>query len=239
MIADLLHMLDLNLPKVGMKYSLFDPKILTPDMREAIGDFLSEIGCSLDIRDKENRDNNKKWFHGSVWHYDFVLGANKKSFGLHVNIFQLCLIVYGVKGTEPNEATPASKKRKEPPPAGIMNDFSDDEFADDDEEDEADADLSSDAVLAELRAFFGANAEKVKTVLELWNAYADLYNAFCDEWTDDSDAYRQERGFRTLKVRAPPHAAPLRCSAMRRRHTLTTRRFVCARGRRASPSGRS
>ena len=47
------------------------------------------------MQDKEKRDPNRKWFHGSVWHYDFVRGANKKSYGLHVNIFQLCLIIYG------------------------------------------------------------------------------------------------------------------------------------------------
>ena len=44
LIADLLHLLDLNLPKVAMKYSLFDPAVLTADMRTGIGDFLSEIG---------------------------------------------------------------------------------------------------------------------------------------------------------------------------------------------------
>ena len=84
-----------------------------------------------------------------------------------------------------------------------MDDFSDeDSEPEEEDEEEGEADLSSDEILRELCAFFGANAEKVKTVLELWNAYADLYNAFCDEWTEDSDAYRQERGFRTLKVRA-------------------------------------
>lgn len=102
LIVDLLHGLDLNIPKVALKYSCMDPAILTPDMREALGDFYSTIGCPLDVREKEQRDASKKWFHGSVWHYDFVLGANRKSFG-----FQLCLIVYGVASPVATTSSPA------------------------------------------------------------------------------------------------------------------------------------
>jgi hypothetical protein len=40
----------------------------------------------------------------------------------------------------------------------------------------------------------------VKTILELWNAYADVYNACCDEWVQDTDAYREERAFKLLKA---------------------------------------
>mmetsp|Transcript_14867 Transcript_14867/g.39759 ORF Transcript_14867/g.39759 Transcript_14867/m.39759 type:complete len:344 (+) Transcript_14867:621-1652(+) len=165
-ILDLLHALDLNLPKVDMKYSIIDPVILDADMRLQIGDFLSEIGCSLDVQEKEKRDPNRKWFHGSVWHYDFVCGANKKSHGLHVNIFQLCLIVYGMKTTAPPSVSspPASAprtgaKRKEAPTA-IVDDWSDDDEDDDEGEDEeGEADLEADEIMTELRAFFGANAE--------------------------------------------------------------------------------
>ena len=32
------------------------------------------------------------------------------------------------------------------------------------------------------------------------NAYSDLYNSVCDPWTGDSDAYREERAFATLKA---------------------------------------
>ena len=117
-ILDLLHALDLNLPKVDMKYTILDPSILDDDHRTEIGEFLSEIGCPLDVRNKENRDPNRKWFHGSVWHYDFVRGANKRSYGLHVNVFQLCLIVYGVSSASAAAASPPSTgKRKAPAPA--------------------------------------------------------------------------------------------------------------------------
>ena len=50
--------------------------------------------------------------------------------------------------------------------------------------------------MSELCAFFGANADKVKQILQLWNAYADLYNACCDDRIEDSNSYREERAFR-------------------------------------------
>jgi|EP00966_Prymnesium_polylepis_P213489 hypothetical protein len=103
-----------------MKYTILDPVILDADTRLQLGDFFSEIGCPLDVRDKENRDKNRKWFHGSVWHYDFVRGDNKKSYGLHVNIFQLCLIVYGVAGggATAAQSTPAASRKRVDAPTG-------------------------------------------------------------------------------------------------------------------------
>ena len=83
--------------------------------------------------------------------------------------------------------------------AGLVDDFSDDDD-DDDADDDEEADLESDEVMHELRQFFGANAARVKSILQLWNAYADLFNSVCDPWTDDSDAYREERAFATLKA---------------------------------------
>jgi hypothetical protein len=38
-ILDLLHAMELNLPKVAMKYSILDPPVLTEDLRLVIGDF--------------------------------------------------------------------------------------------------------------------------------------------------------------------------------------------------------
>lgn len=92
-----------------------------------------------------------------------------------------------------------------PFPAAIVDDFSDDE---DDEEIDAgegasgvsEADLSSDEITRELTAFFGANADTVKRILNLWNAYADVFNACDDDWIEDTDAYREERAFLLLKA---------------------------------------
>ena len=85
--------------------------------------------------------------------------------------------------------------------AAIVDDWSDDDEDDDEGEDEeGEADLEADEIMTELRAFFGANAEKVKAILNLWNAYADIYNACCDDWEEDTDAYREERAFKLLKA---------------------------------------
>ena len=88
-------------------------QLVRVDQRTLLGEFFSEIGCPIDVKDKAGgRDPNKKWFHGSVWHYDFVKGANRKSYGLHANVFQLCLIVYGIDTTTP--ATPAAGRLRSP-----------------------------------------------------------------------------------------------------------------------------
>jgi len=211
LIVDLLHGLDLNIPKVAMKYSILDPALLTSDMREACAEFFSEIGCSLDCREKTERDTSKKWFHGSVWHYDFMLGANHKSYGLYANIFQLCLIVYGIKATDATSASAATKAtatssstppaRKRPAASGIVDDFSDSEGESEDEDDN-DANLDADDIMAELTKFFGANAARVKLILKLWNAYADLFNALCDEWKTGLQSERDERAYQVLKSSA-------------------------------------
>ena len=60
-----------------------------------------------------------------------------------------------------------------------MDDFSDSEDEEDADPDE-DADLESDEISTELKQLFGANAERVRRILKLWNSYADLYSALCD-----------------------------------------------------------
>ena len=93
----MLHGIDINLPEKVMKFSFHDPVLLDsdPDLRPQIAAFYAHIGCSLDLREKGERDANRKWFHGSVWHYDFVLGQNKLSLGLDMNILILALICVG------------------------------------------------------------------------------------------------------------------------------------------------
>ena len=75
-----------------------------------------------------------------------------------------------------------------------MDDFSDSDDEDDARDDE-DADLNCDEIITELNDLFGANAQRVKRILQLWNAYADLYSALCDEWTSDTQSYRDERAY--------------------------------------------
>ena len=109
-IADFLHGMDINLPEKMFCFSFHDPTIMaaTPDLKGLLTTFYTAIGCPLDmIQDVGGR---RRWFHGSVWRYDFVMGANRKSFGLDVNILILCLIVFGVKEEDqaPQQRTTAT-----------------------------------------------------------------------------------------------------------------------------------
>ena len=81
----------------------------------------------------------------------------------------------------------------------MVNDFSDDE-EDEEEEEEGGADLASEEMMRELTTFFGVHAQKVKHVLSLWNSHADLYNSLCEKWTSDTDTYREDRTYRTMKA---------------------------------------
>ena len=101
-LVDLLHAMDINLPDKLVKYTYLDPLILAdrPDAREAIYNFYLQIGCNLDVRESDPNKRGKSWFHGSVWHYDYVMGANRKSFGLKVNTFICNLIVYGLQDAD-------------------------------------------------------------------------------------------------------------------------------------------
>ena len=94
-------------------------------------------------------------------------------------------------------STPAPRKRPAAS-AGIVDDFSDSE-GESEGEDDAAANLDSDEIMIELRKFFGANADRVSRILKLWNAYADLFNALCEEWTSDLQSYRDERAYQVLK----------------------------------------
>ena len=156
-----------------------------PDLRVRIAAFYAVIGCSLDLQEKGDRDPKRKWFHGAVWHYDFVLGQNKLSLGLDLNVLVLALICYGsaVAGSDDmgsagavvDDLPAASGKRKraaapEPPPP--------------------------DPLLAILRPLFGQNAVKVKSIFAAWTAYAEVASAHNEKWTSTTQEYRDERARR-------------------------------------------
>ena len=186
-LVDLLHGIDINLPEKVMKFSYHDPVLLDsdPDLRVRIAAFYAVIGCSLDLQEKGDRDPKRKWFHGAVWHYDFVLGQNKLSLGLDLNVLVLALICYGsaVAGSDDmgsagavvDDLPAASGKRKraaapEPPPP--------------------------DPLLAILRPLFGQNAVKVKSIFAAWTAYAEVASAHNEKWTSTTQEYRDERARR-------------------------------------------
>ena len=65
-LIDPLHCLMLNLPKVAWKYVFGDR--MTNEQRELVAEYLTSIGCPLDIRAKgDGRDANRKWFTGETF----------------------------------------------------------------------------------------------------------------------------------------------------------------------------
>ena len=94
-IIDYLHMLDINLCARMIMFSWRDAQLYVqnPALAELQSKALHSIGCPLDLR--ADGDRNKKWFHGAVWHYDFVLGCSDKSLGLDGNMLLLLLLTFG------------------------------------------------------------------------------------------------------------------------------------------------
>ena len=103
----------LNLLKIGWKYSFGDR--MTNEQRELVAEYLTSIGCPLDIRDKnDGRDANRKWFTGEVCQR-FVEGDNLSP-GLAENIKAIMDIIY-LKAPAPAEAPAPAAKDVPPAPA--------------------------------------------------------------------------------------------------------------------------
>ena len=104
-LADLLHADDINIPQRGCKFSFHDPALFAerPDLPHALTAYYDFIHCPFNLL------GDKSWWHGAVWRYDFVEGANKKSPGLDVNILVCCLIAFG-EAPERAESAPAHRQ---------------------------------------------------------------------------------------------------------------------------------
>eukprot|EP00965_Chrysotila_dentata_P159808 5279230-Pleurochrysis_carterae.AAC.1 len=91
MIVDPMHCLELNLAKTAWKHS-FGNRML-PHHRERVAQYLYQIGCPLDIRERGKRDSSQKWFTASTFD-DFVNGvqgrAKSSSPGFAENIWEIC-----------------------------------------------------------------------------------------------------------------------------------------------------
>lgn len=112
-IIDPLHCLLLNLPKIAWKYTFGDR--MTNEQRELVAEYLTSIGCPLDIRDKnDGRDANRKWFTGEVFQR-FVEGDNLSP-GLAENIKATMDIIY-LKAPAPAKAPDPADKDVPPAPA--------------------------------------------------------------------------------------------------------------------------
>ena len=111
-----------------------------------------------------------------------VQGANRKSYGLDVNVLICCIIVFGdTASTAPDGSKVVAadnsvvvddlgaqgpRKRKKQKLSPLM---------------------------AILVAVFGKNASKIQQVFEAWTGYAQLYDGVNDAWTDSTDEYKKDR----------------------------------------------
>ena len=112
-IIDPLHCLLLNLPKIAWKYTFGDR--MTNEQRELVAEYLTLIGCPLDVRNKQDgRDANRKWFTGESFQR-FVEG-DASSPGLAENIRSIMDIIY-LKAPAPPDPV-ASTEPAVPVPKG-------------------------------------------------------------------------------------------------------------------------
>jgi hypothetical protein len=219
-IVDWLHSIDLNLGARIAKYSWMDPVLHkeSSELREIQSAVLLSIGCPLDLR--EDGDRNKKWFHGAVWHYDFVLGVSKESLGLDGNTLLLLLVTFGAEPTADEMSAAAAEEEEDQ----LVDDLDDDVPA------APEVDTSRHTKL--LTSLFGHNADKVRSIMKCTDAYAEVFNAVIDEWTGaplDTE-YNEQRASRLARsATAPSTPASTTC------RTVATTRATC----RCSTSPRS
>ena len=191
-LVDLLHGFDINLASLLLKYSCHDAVIFAenPEVPHKLTQYYTFIDCPFDLL------GDKSWFHGSVWHYDFVMGANSKSPGLDMNMLMVCLICFGT-----HSGTNTHPQQAEGFTAGSSADQIVDDMGDDSSESEADAAAAVDGPLEQiLRKLFGHNTTKVRAIFEATCAYAEAFESINDEWTESTEEYKQMRALRTYRA---------------------------------------
>lgn len=217
-LIDPLHDLQLNLPKTIWKYSFGDR--MTMEQRELVADYLTSIGCPLDIRAKgDGRDANRKWFLGDVFQR-FVEGDSKDNKpginpGLMANITAILDIIYLkcpaplLPAANPPANPPGNKTAKNggggakirkggfsvaPPPLAASK---------------ASAPLPSlppaeaeSERLAKLRIRYGSHMDSVRLALDAWGAFGLLYVEWRTPWELKTDEYKQKRALMFAKCAA-------------------------------------
>jgi hypothetical protein len=149
----------------------------------------------------EDGDRNKKWFHGAVWHYDFVLGVSKESLGLDGNTLLLLLVTFGADPSAEDEFAAAAD---EDMIVDDMEDEDEDKAAPVVPEEEEDEDERHTKLL---RTLFGHNTDKVRSIMKCTDAYAELFNSFNDDWTGAAldTKYNELRASRAARAASAFH----------------------------------
>ena len=177
-IVDLLHAMDINIPQRLLKFSCHDKVLFGENKRvsTALKSYYDFIGCPFDP------SGDKSWWHGSVWHYDIVLGTAPKSPGLDVFICTICLICYGVAGSNCDAAETT-----------VVDDLGDDSGV------HAQA-TPDDALQTILRSYFGHNSTTVRAIFESFVAYAELFDSVNASWAATTTAYKETRATATYRA---------------------------------------
>ena len=192
-IIDLLHAFDINLPSFMLKYSIHDSVLFAenPELPHMLTQYYSFIGCPFDLL------GEKAWFHGSVWHYDFVMGANGKSPGLDMNMLITCLICFGIKRGTPE---PEQERGGASSSSSNANRIVDDLGSASESDGDVEAQAEDDEIAQILRRLFGHNTAKVRAIFEATCAYGEAFDSINDEWTSDTTEYKEERAINTYRA---------------------------------------
>ena len=218
-IIDPLHCLFLNLPKTLWKHCFGDR--MTNGQREEVAQYLSEIGCSLDIRAKgDGRDADRKWFAGAILQRFVEGGSDESVGGLIQNIQKIVDIIFRTTTTAPDPdpdpdpaptPAPAPAKPKKAPRAGSkkrVGGFSAVE--------EAEAEMApatgipattsstppppDDEETASLRARYGSDMDLVKLIFAAWKQFGLLYANGKEEWpTVVDETVKEARALSVLR----------------------------------------
>ena len=225
-IIDALHCLMLNLPKVIWNYTFGDR--MTNEQRELVAEYLTLIGCPLDVRAKgDGRDANRKWFTGEIFQR-FVEGDGHSP-GLAANITAIFDIIY-VKAPAPvvvapvvaSDNAPASKNTVARNGGGgaKKRKGGDSMFADVPASTAAPAKDAIPAVSpaddsvqeAKLRQKYGSHMDVVKVGIDAWRELGLVYAEWRTPWEASNKEYRETRALEFLRCATRLSAAMKACS---------------------------
>jgi hypothetical protein len=216
---DPLHCLLLNLPKVVWKYVFGDR--MTNEQRELVAEYLTSIGCPLDVRAKgDGRDCNRKWFTGEIFQR-FVEGdAEGNSPGLAENIKAIMDIIYlkapapvaAVAAAAPATANPHANKTARNGGGGSKKRAGGFTFVPIDGDSgrpgagavsapkpPAVSPADDTPTDAKLRERYGSHMDIVKLGLAAWQEIGLTYAEWREPWTSRSKEYAEQRALQLLR----------------------------------------
>ena len=177
--VELLHLLLLNLPKVGFKWLI--RRHLSFNSREEASAYFASIGCGIDLKTKEEgRRAEEKWFSGSDWQR-VVEGTDK-----HGGLADAITFLVGLMGEDLKRLPDAEQRRR----ASAR-------------ERRRAAGESMDETEALIHDTWGEETGSPMLVaLRFFDAYFELYCALNEPWHGDEadQGVREARALRVFKA---------------------------------------